>query len=427
MKRLSYRLAALAAVCGLALSLPVSAALFGGGDTAAPSVAAFSKNGPATGDISFSPEDFQVSGDASLSAITISSLPDPGAGVLTIGGQSIPAGSEIAVSALSGLRFTPLATPVLSATSFTFTPAFSDGSVGEDVTVGLYLLSSPNSAPVAENLELTTYKNVEIQGTFAGVDPEGDLLTFRLVSKPARGAVTQPEDGSAQFVYTPYENKTGKDSFTYVAVDTVGNTSSPATVSIRIEKQKTKVTYSDMDGVAGHYEALRLAETGLLTGEKMGGTYLFHPEQAMSRAEFTALAMSAAGIEPLEGISVTGFADDPVMALWVKPYVSAALRSGLIQGSLDSEGQTVFLPDEPITAAEAAVVLDRALNVTDVQDSTASAPTWASQSVSNLTCCGVLPADAVLEQPITRAEAAVMLNRALSLLENRDSSGWFPW
>ena len=31
-----------------------------------------------------------------------------------------------------------------------------------------------------------------------------------------------PEDGSSEFVYTPYENKTGKDSFTYVAVDAVG-------------------------------------------------------------------------------------------------------------------------------------------------------------------------------------------------------------
>ena len=39
------------------------------------------------------------------------------------------------------------------------------------------------------------------------MDPEGDLLTFQLISKPARGAVTQAEDGSAAFTYTPYENK----------------------------------------------------------------------------------------------------------------------------------------------------------------------------------------------------------------------------
>ena len=47
---------------------------------------------------------------------------------------------------------------------------------------------------------------------------------------------------------SPYENKTGKDSFTYVAVDPAGNVSPEAKVSIQIEKPDTKVTYADMEG-----------------------------------------------------------------------------------------------------------------------------------------------------------------------------------
>ena len=119
---------------------------------------------------------------------------------------------------------------------------------------------------------------MEVQGTFAAVDPEGDILTFQLISKPARGTVSLAEDGSGQFTYTPYENKTGKDAFTYVAIDAKGNTSSPATVSVKIEKQKTKVTYSDMTGVEGHREAVRLAEAGILVGEQMGNGYFFRPQ-----------------------------------------------------------------------------------------------------------------------------------------------------
>lgn len=427
MKHLTRRRTALAVVCAFTLALPVSAALFGGSQEL-PSVAAFSKNGLAPDAISFSPTDFQVSGNADLSSIVLTSLPDPSAGMLTIANQSLPLGSEVAMSAVSGMQFTPLATPMLSATSFTFSPVFSDGTTGDDVTVGLYLLASANTAPVAENLELTTYKNVEITGTFSGVDPEGDLLTFQLVSKPARGAVTQSEDGSAAFVYTPYEDKTGKDAFTYVAVDTVGNTSAPATVSIRIEKQKTKVTYADMDGVAGHREAVRLAEAGLLIGEQMGDQYFFHPQEAMSRAQFTSLAMAAAGVTQLEGVTLTGFADDEAMATWAKTCASTALKAGLIQGTLDENGQVVFQADAPITAAEAAVVLDRALNVTDVSDAfSAAAPAWASQSVSNLASCGVVPTTASLESPLTRAEAAVLLSGTLDVLESRDSSGWFSW
>ena len=427
MKHLTRRWTALAVVCAFTLALPVSAALFGGSQEL-PSVAAFSKNGLAPDAISFSPTDFQVSGNADLSSIVLTSLPDPSAGMLTIANQSLPLGSEVAMSAVSGMQFTPLATPMLSATSFTFSPVFSDGTTGDDVTVGLYLLASANTAPVAENLELTTYKNVEITGTFSGVDPEGDLLTFQLVSKPARGAVTQSEDGSAAFVYTPYEDKTGKDAFTYVAVDTVGNTSAPATVSIRIEKQKTKVTYADMDGVAGHREAVRLAEAGLLIGEQMGDQYFFHPQEAMSRAQFTSLAMAAAGVTQLEGVTLTGFDDDEAMATWAKTCASTALKAGLIQGTLDENGQVVFQADAPITAAEAAVVLDRALNVTDVSDAfSAAAPAWASQSVSNLASCGVVPTTASLESPLTRAEAAVLLSGTLDVLESRDSSGWFSW
>lgn len=427
MKHLTRRWTALAVVCAFTLALPVSAALFGGSQEL-PSVAAFSKNGLAPDAISFSPTDFQVSGNADLSSIVLTSLPDPSAGMLTIANQSLPLGSEVAMSAVSGMQFTPLATPMLSATSFTFSPVFSDGTTGDDVTVGLYLLASANTAPVAENLELTTYKNVEITGTFSGVDPEGDLLTFQLVSKPARGAVTQSEDGSAAFVYTPYEDKTGKDAFTYVAVDTVGNTSAPATVSIRIEKQKTKVTYADMDGVTGHREAVRLAEAGLLIGEQMGDQYFFHPQEAMSRAQFTSLAMAAAGVTQLEGVTLTGFADDEAMATWAKTCASTALKAGLIQGTLDENGQVVFQADAPITAAEAAVVLDRALNVTDVSDAfSAAAPAWASQSVSNLASCGVVPTTASLESPLTRAEAAVLLSGTLDVLESRDSSGWFSW
>lgn len=424
----------LALLCAGALSfiLP-AAALFGGSgsEPEAVSVAAFSKNGLAGQAIAFDAEDFRVDGDAQLSSILVTSLPDPSAGVLTIGSQPVPEGSEVALAAIDGLRFTPLSSPMLSATSFSFTPVFAGGLTGEDVTVGLYLLASANEAPVAQDLCLCTYKNVEVQGAFAGVDPEGDLLTFQLVSKPARGAVTQAEDGSAQFTYTPYENKTGKDAFTYVAVDAVGNTSAPATVTVKIEKQKTKVCYSDMTGVEGHREAVRLAEAGLLIGEQMGSEYLFHPEETVSRAQFTALAMAAAELDVMKEASVTGFADDEVMAAWCKPFVSSALRSGVVQGSFDENGQVVFQAGAPITAAEAAVLLNRALRVTDVAETFApvsgDTPAWCVQAVANLSSCNALPASAVLSEPLTRSQAAVMLSAALDLVEARDSGGWFSW
>ena len=279
-------------------------------------------------------------------------------------------------------------------------------------------------APIARDLELETYQNVAVTGRFDGVDPEGDLLTYHVVKKPARGAVTVGEDGS--FVYEPYEDKKGKDSFTYVAVDPAGNSSDPATVKVRIQKPDTQVTYADLAGHPAHRAALRLAEEDLLVGEKLGEQWFFRPEQTVTRGEFLTLAMHAAGLEKLEGVERTGFADDAAVETWAKPYVSSALRSGLVSGSLDETGQAVFRSGDSITGAEAAVLLDRALQVTDVDAQTfaPAAPAWAAQSAANLSTCGMLDAGADLSAPLTRGEAAQLLCSALELLDSRDT-GWF--
>ncbi|SCI64408.1 S-layer homology domain [uncultured Flavonifractor sp.] len=419
----------------LTFALPTYA-LFGIGEEAeAPSVAAFSKNGPAGSAITFSAEDFVVQSGGALDSIVISTLPDQAAGILTLGGQPLNAGDVVAMNAVSGLSFQPLTASAVTSASFTFTPVFSDGTSGSPVEVGLHLLSEANSAPIAENLELCTYKNVAITASFAATDPEGDLLTFQLVDKPARGAVTMPEDGSNEFVYTPYENKTGKDSFTYVAVDAVGNTSAPATVKVKIEKASTKVTYSDMDGVSAHKAAIRLAEEGIFVGECMGGEYFFNPDTPVSRSEFLTMTMKATGLDALEDVTTTGFADDAAIPTWAKGYAASALKAGVVQGAADEVGRIVFNAEDTITRAEAAVLLDRALQVSDVSETMATvdelAPAWVVQSAANLESCGVLAAGSTgtleLSDQLTRADAAEMILGALEVLDARDSGGWFNW
>lgn len=436
-----HRLAVLALAFALvmAMSLPVSASILNTEEDHPAAVSAFSKNGTTLDAISFSAEDFRVTGDekVSLDSIILSSLPAQEAGVLMIGDQSLASGDVISVSALDGMRFYPLTTPTVASTSFEFTPVFSSGASGEQVEVNLYLLTAKNNPPVAENLEFTTYKNVAYTGQFSAVDPEGDLITFQLVDKPARGSITMPEEGGAQFVYTPYENKTGKDTFTYVAVDSVGNISEEATVKIKIEKPSTKVTYADMDGQPAYNAAIRLAEEEIYIGASMDDAYYFQPNLPVSRSEFLTLAMSTVGMDALEGVSTTGFFDDEAIETWAKPYVSSALKSGAIQGTITNEGQVVFRGENTITAAEAAVLLDRLLSVTDVSAETwsgnlSAVPTWASQAVMNLETVGVLQADSTgaltLSDTLTRADAAQMLSAALDVIETRKASdSWYNW
>lgn len=321
------------------------------------------------------------------------------------------------------LTLSMLSAAVLPASAFPWekTPAAEPPTASEQAT--------DNQAPIARNMELSTYKNVAVTGYFDAVDSDGDVLTFQLTSTPARGAVTVAEDGSSQFVYTPYENKTGKDSFTYVAIDSAGNTSVEARVSIRIEKPSTKVTYADMQGDPAHKAAIRLAEQGIYVGAYHGGAYFFQPSQSVSRGQFLALAMSISGLEPLEDVTLTGFSDDAAIPTWCKGYVSSALKAGMIQGSRDANGRCIFHSQDAITMGEATVMLNNLLGVADVSVETFSPGTgghWASQAAANLAASGVLRAQdmgvQVMSSQLTMSETAQLLDGALDVMEHRAHS-----
>lgn len=419
------------------LSLPVSA-FFWNKKASSPTIPDFSKNALVGDTVTFSDQDFSVqNGDGiKLTSITITALPDPGAGTLTLGGQPLAADSVVEASALAGLRFQSLSQPSVTSTTFSFLPTFDDGAQAQQpTTVTLYLLTAANEPPIARNMDLSTYKNVAITGYFDAVDSEGDTLTFQLMDTPARGAVTLAEDGSAKFVYTPYENKTGKDSFTYVAIDSAGNTSSEAKVTIQINKPDTKVTYADMEGDPAHKASIRLAEEGIFVGSYLNGEYFFDPDRPVTRAEFLTMAMATVGMAPLEDVTVTGFTDDEAIPTWAKGAVSAAVMAGVIQGSRNDSGAPVFDASENITQGEATVMLDQLLNLSDVPLEVFSAQGsdahWAGQAAANLAASGVIRVEetnsAALSTGLDRAQAAMLLDGALDVLSQREEDGWLPW
>ena len=276
-----------------------------------------------------------------------------------------------------------------------------------------------NGAPVAENLELTTYRNVSTGGQLTAVDPEGDALHFVLSSEPGKGSVELTEDG--RFVYTPDANRKGRDFFTYRAVDETGARSQEATVVITIEKQKTAISYADMAGHPAAYAATALAECGVFTAESVGGVSVFSPGKEVSRGEFLSMCMALGDKDLLSGVAATGFADDADIGEWLKPVVATALMDGVISG-YSVDGGAVFAPDETVTRQEAAVMLDNVLNTTEVAAAafTDMVPDWAAQAAANLAACGVIAEGEPFSEPLTRADAAELLLRALEVLEARE-------
>ena len=281
---------------------------------------------------------------------------------------------------------------------------------------------SGNVPPIAETLEFSTFRDVPLTERLSSTDPDGDAVTFEITAPPRKGDIAVASDGA--FVYTPKAGFRGRDSFSYVAVDTAGNVSSEAAVRINVKKRLTKTVYADMNGHSAAYAALSLCENGIFTGEMLGNEYFFRPDQPVTRGEFLAMCLNAGGSDTLTGVTRTGFYDDESIPMWVKPYVSTALMSGIIGGSRTLDGRIVFNSDVPITFSEAAVMLNNTLGITDVVsvaviETDPDTPVWAYTAVANLNACRIIPDEVsdIYSRQVTRADAAEMLLASNNLFE----------
>lgn len=430
-KKTTRRVSALLVLAVLMMAAIPALALKDQGD--AVQVASFTVNTSLGEPIHFTKEDFtsRVTGAAQLDGILITGLPDITVGQLQYGDRALLEGEAVAVESLGALKFVPT-TVTASAATFEFLPVFSDGVGLDSVTVAVQVASTQNMAPTAEAIEAETYKDVAVEVKFRGTDPEGDQLTYTVVDKPSRGEITLNESGDG-FLYTPFHNKTGKDTFSYTAADSAGNVSDPAQIIINIEKSPVKQTYADMEDNGAHYASLRLMDKGVFVGEMIGDEYFFRPDQTVSRGEFLAMAVQALGKEEVTPVLKTGFADDDVTPAWVKPYASSALKAGIIHGASGSDGSVNLLANNTLTRAEAAVILNNSLELQDVDAtqtvfSEAAAPAWATQAVANLQSAGMLETVGSLNSSVTRAEAAQMICAALDEQEKSAQSekkGWF--
>ncbi len=284
--------------------------------------------------------------------------------------------------------------------------------------------ASAAGAPIARDMEIKAYRGVPYTGTLRASGGDGEALVFSIVDAPRKGTLELGDEGL--FVYTPDRNKAGGDSFSYTATDGSGNVSAAATVKIKIARVSSGVSYADTADDKCATAAVDLAEHGVFTGAKVGGDWFFEPERTVTRGEFIAMAMTAAGIG-CSDVTVTGFADDAAIPTWAKGSAAGALEAGIVYGVPTEEG-VVFSPASAVTLPEAAAVLNRILHVTDVDlaDFDGDEPAWYAQAVANLESVSIAPAggfaDGGAERGVTRAEAAELLSAAMALTEARAAS-----
>ncbi|HEY7109056.1 MAG TPA: LamG-like jellyroll fold domain-containing protein, partial [Nitrososphaeraceae archaeon] len=114
------------------------------------------------------------------------------------------------------------------------------GAVSDQFTISK--TTGGNSPPVASAQSVTVTKDTAKPITLTATDPNGDSLTYSVVSQPTHGTLT----GTAPSVtYTPQSGYTGTDSFTFKGNDGTVD-SNVATVSITVN--------SGGGGAGYHYE-----------------------------------------------------------------------------------------------------------------------------------------------------------------------------
>ncbi len=135
-----------------------------------------------------------------------------------------------------------LGTAQISGNQLTYTPnadvsgvehlsiVASDGRSESAPAAFTITITAQNDAPVADALSLTVTEDQPDTVTLHASDKENDPLTYRIVTQPTHGRLSQ---NAADITYTPDPDYYGNDSFTYVANDNAAD-SQIATVDITV-------------------------------------------------------------------------------------------------------------------------------------------------------------------------------------------------
>ncbi len=353
----------------------------------------------------FTAQDFS-SGEEPLAGICITGLPQD-SGVVMLGSRILRTGDILTAQQLEQMTFCPVRRDLDVQAVVIYLPIY-ENRVAPCATMTLNIRGKTDQAPTAQDSALETYKNIPNQGKLKASDPEGEALTYTLVRQPKRGEVVLEPDGS--YTYTPKKNKVGVDSFTYTAADPAGNVSREATVTVQILKPNDGRQYTDTLGMDCQFEAEWMRNTGLFVGESVNGQSCFQPEKAVSRGEFLAMMVELLDI-PVEDAAMTAVPEETPQ--WLKPYLAAAMRSGLMDKLPDTESL-----DMPVSGAEAAVMLQNALDlsvtqeVLEAEQAAQEVPVWAAASLTVMEDNGI---DLTGVEHMTRSDAARVLYQASQL------------
>ena len=331
-----------------------------------------------------------------LSSIKILSLPDESLGTLMLDGHPVCRGDAISPASLDKLTF--VSDPV-KCDRTSFSVGIESCGISYDIVCNIHVLDRLNFAPTcSESPSLEAFSGVSSYGTLMGHDPDGDDITFRIVSYTKKGSLCLVDSKKGQYVYTPSANAGGTDSFEYTVTDCMGNTSKVARVTISLDTISSEEVYSDMYLSPSAYSATVLSRLDIFTGERVNGLALFYPEKSVDLETFLMMAMEYSGIKPEKSSE--------------NPYFSTALKLGIIPSSMKDPS-----PAKVPSVAESATIIENLTKSFSSDDEYVFSPD-INPELSYDRLVGTFPSLFHLENmprsPLTRSGAASLVVNCLS-------------
>lgn len=346
-------------------------------------------------------------------SVTILSLPPAADGTLYFNDAAAAPNQVIAAGDMDKLRFE--AAEGVQSTSFRFT---FDRSY--DMNCVIKMSDKNNNAPACtQGAAIKTFSNMTCAGNMIASDPDGDTISYEVVSYPENGTLSFNQN-TGDFTYSPYEKVHGTDSFVYRVRDSYGAYSEECMVNIDVDRKNTSLSFSDMDDSSCQAAAIVMTNSGHMDFAEEDGEIYFEPSSEVTRLDFLVTAMNVLGAANIPEVTSTGFADDADIPAEYKGYVFSAHRLGIING-VPSGSELYFKPNEPITKAQASVILNNILGYSATAKINCSdeIPTWAAASIDALWELGIYPVSSGIADPtanLTKEDTAKMLFNMTTLL-----------
>lgn len=118
----------------------------------------------------------------------------------------------------------------------TFTFRVSDGTLNSNVAT--VTISITNGKPTASGSSLSTTSNTTVSGAMLAADPDGDALTWSIVTNGVKGTAAITNATTGAFTYTPNAGVSGTDTITFQVTDGF-DVSNLAIVNITINNSLT--------------------------------------------------------------------------------------------------------------------------------------------------------------------------------------------